>query len=37
MVDDQLSPEQVKQPSGVAAALLSRLDPDGRMFASVRG
>jgi DNA-binding MarR family transcriptional regulator len=35
LVFDQLSPEQVEQLSGIAAALLTRLDPEGRMFASL--
>jgi DNA-binding MarR family transcriptional regulator len=35
LVFDQLSPEQVEQLSGITAALLTRLDPEGRMFASL--
>jgi hypothetical protein len=34
LVFDQLSAEQVKQLSEIAAALLTRLDPEGRMFAT---
>lgn len=34
LVFDQLSADQVGQLSDIAAALLTRLDPDGRMFAT---
>lgn len=34
LVLDQLTPEQVTQLSTIAAQLLRRLDPEGRMFAS---
>lgn len=32
---DALTPEQVEQLSAISAALLTRLDPEGRMLASV--
>lgn len=35
LVFDQLTPEQVSQLSVIAAQLLKKLDPEGRMFASV--
>jgi DNA-binding MarR family transcriptional regulator len=34
LVLDALSTEQVEQLGAISAALLTRLDPDGRMFAS---
>lgn len=34
LVLDRLSPEQVEQLSLIAKALLSELDPEGRVFAS---
>jgi DNA-binding MarR family transcriptional regulator len=37
LVFDQLSADQVKQLSEIAEALLTRLDPDGRMFATQGG
>lgn len=36
LVFDQLTPEQVSQLSDIAAQLLKKLDPEGKMFASVR-
>lgn len=35
IVIDALTPEQVAQLSAISAALLSRLDPEGKMLASV--
>ena len=35
-VIDALSPEQVEQLSGIAGAILDRLDPDGRLRARTR-
>ncbi|WP_309124666.1 MarR family transcriptional regulator [Arthrobacter sp.] len=35
LVFDQLTPEQVSQLSEIAAQLLKKLDPEGKMFASV--
>ncbi|MBG6217033.1 DNA-binding MarR family transcriptional regulator [Arthrobacter sp. CAN_A6] len=37
LVLDQLTSEQVEQLSTIAAQLLKRLDPEGRMFVSTRG
>ncbi|WP_026550188.1 MarR family transcriptional regulator [Arthrobacter sp. Br18] len=37
LVLDQLSQEQVEQLSSITAQLLTRLDPEGRMFASTGG
>jgi len=34
LVIDALDPDQVQQLSAIAAAMLSRLDPDGRMLAT---
>ncbi|WP_458116596.1 MarR family winged helix-turn-helix transcriptional regulator [Arthrobacter sp. D2-10] len=36
LVFDQLTPEQVSQLSDIAAQLLKKLDPEGKMFASAR-
>lgn len=36
LVFDQLTPEQVSQLSDIAVQLLKKLDPEGKMFASVR-